>query len=356
MNRLRAFLLLALIISSFAPVPALAQSGLPLFDPEWHLVPDPHELDPENCESTDPLAFGAILQLIQNAMNLAVAATALILIFVIVYAGALFMTSVANPEARSTAKSTLTNALIGFLIVISAWLVIDAVMKVLYVGQTGQDPSFLPWNEVFTGGEACIKVDTNQKSLFGNLNFGQVPATTGGTGGLGQTLPGGGPVNTGYGKCSPSAIASAAAAGGYRLTTAEANTFSCLAVPESSCGTNTSIPRTPSGDPTTARGMFQVVLGYNDTCHNLNLPVCTAAARKAGWSGSGNLNCSTAFSRGRVKPGMEELARICTAAAWNLDCNASAAACLMKADGGFSAWTADSRSSVQARCIAQYGT
>ncbi|HEX5774561.1 MAG TPA: pilin [Candidatus Paceibacterota bacterium] len=355
MNRLRAFLLLALLASALVPVPLYAQSGFPLFDPEWHLVPDAHELD-SSCPEGAPLAFGAVLQLIQNVMNLAVALTALILIFVIVYAGALFMTSVANAEARSQAKSTLKNALVGFIIVIAAWLVIDAVMKVLYVGQTGENPSFLPWNKVFVGGSACVKVDTNQKSLFGNLNRGQVPQTTGSTGGLGRTLPGGGPVNTGYGKCSPSAITAAAAAGGYRLTTAEANTFSCLAVPESSCGTNTSIPRTPSGSPTTARGMFQIVLGYNDKCHNLNLPVCSTAAQKAGWSGSGNLNCSTAFSGGRVKPGMEELARICTAAAWNLDCNASAAACLMKADGGFNAWKADSRSSVQTRCIAQYGT
>ncbi|MBU1292955.1 pilin [Patescibacteria group bacterium] len=340
MNRHLALLLLFVLFMGSLPVAAEA-ANLPLLDPDWHLVPDPSELD-ESCSPGAPLGFAGTLQLIQNVMNGAVSLGIVIFVLVIMFSGVLWILTSTNPENHSQAKKMLTNAVVGFLIMLSGWIIVDFVMKTLYDGDTA---GFGPWNTILVGGDFCITApDEAPPGLATGIT--QVP---GGSGGYA-----GGPASVGYGNCAPSTILSAAAAGGYRITQAQANTLSCIAKPESSCGTNISGARTVDGRPTTAHGMFQIVMGYNDKCHNLNIPVCTQAAKSAGWTGTGNLNCSTAFSGGRVKAGMEELARVCRAAAANLTCNVSAAACLLKERPSFSDWTADPRSTAQKACVARF--
>lgn len=321
-------------------LPMHVQAGMPLFDPTWHIVPNAHELDAK-CAEGAPLGFGGVLQLIQNLMNAAVSVGILISVLVIAFAGILWILTPTNPENHSRAKKILMDAVIGLLIILSAWLIVDFVMKTLYNGDTA---GWGPWNTILIGGDYCITAKTVTPLFSGSIV--NIPGQGGGYTG--------GPATLGTAGCSPSTIISAAAAGGYTLNQAAGNTFSCIAKSESSCGTNTSGATTPSGDPTTATGMFQIVIGLNDTCHNLNITACTTAARNAGWRGTGNLNCSTAFSGGRTKPGMEELARVCKAAATNLTCNVSAAACLLKNNPSFSDWTADPRSSAQKACVATF--
>ncbi|MDD2657855.1 MAG: hypothetical protein PHD04_04340, partial [Candidatus Pacebacteria bacterium] len=156
------------------------------------------------------------------------------------------------------------------------------------------------------------------------------------------------------GNCTASNLLAATAGSTYTLTQSQANTLSCIAVPESTCGANTTGAKQVNGTPTSAAGMFQVVMGYNDTCHNLNIPSCTAAAVQAGYSVSGNLNCSTAFSGGKPKAGKESLAAACQAASMNLNCNVQAAACLVKAKPNFSDWTGDPRAATQQNCVTLY--
>ncbi len=155
--------------------------------------------------------------------------------------------------------------------------------------------------------------------------------------------------------CSPANIQAAAQNGGYVLTDAQAATLSCIAVPESACGRNTSVATTPSGQVTSATGMFQIVFGSgNDQCHNLNIPVCNDAAAAAGYTVDGNLNCYSHF-RGGVP--IDATGQACKAAGSNIACNASAAACLVQARGGrFTDWTSDSRSSAQQQCINKYAS
>ncbi len=341
MKRLLAPLLLLFVL--FIPFAVSAQSNLPLFDPDWQLVPDAHKIDPENCPEGYPLGFAGVLQLIQNGMNAAISFGVIIFVLIIAGAGILWILTPTNPENHSQAKKILTNAVIGLLIILSAWLIVDFVMKLLY---NPNARNFGPWNQILTGGDLCIKPMENLQPLFSG-NIFSVP-------GRGTGADSGGPASLGSGSCSPTLISNAAYMGGYPLTQAQANTFSCLAQAESSCGTNISGAKTVDGRPTTAHGMFQIVMGYNDKCHNLNVTVCSSAARNAGWRGSGDLNCSQAFSGGRVKQGQEELARVCRAAAANIVCNVSAAACLLKERPDFGDWTSDPRSTRQKACIATF--
>lgn len=161
MKRLWAPLLLLVVF--FVPFVVSAQSNLPLFDPDWQLVPDAHEIDPENCPEGYPLGFGGALQLIQNGMNAAISFGVIIFVLVIAGAGILWILTPTNPENHSQAKKILTNAVIGLLIILSAWLVVDFVMKLLY------NPSarnFGPWNAILTGGDLCIKPMENLQPLF----------------------------------------------------------------------------------------------------------------------------------------------------------------------------------------------
>lgn len=278
-----------------------------------------------------------IVQVANDLVKWLVIAMASIGGLVLMYAGVKMVTAGGNPGAIDAAKEMMINMLVGYLILLSAWLVIDTVMKGL-VGNTL--PGYGPWNE--------IQCSTDPQSA--PLAAPQTVTTGAPTG----VSAGGGRAQLGTGPCAPDVVMSGAQAGGYTLTQAQANTLSCIAIAESSCSNRPPGATQPNGQPTSASGMFQIVFGYNDTCHNLNLPVCTEVARSAGFSVTGNLNCSTAFANGRPKPGMETLANACKAAAQNINCNASAAACLLRTPQGYGHWTADSRSVKQRECIARF--
>lgn len=303
-----------------AALPFAAHAGFPLLDPNWSIVPDAASFP--GCSAGDPLAFGAVLQLIQNLMNAAIAFTVVFSVLVFVYAGILLMTSVGNSENISKAKGVIWNGMIGLLIVLSAWLVVDFVMKVLYVGEDGERGEFLPWNEVLTDGDACIKAKP-ATSLFDNLS-GLPPQVTGGTvGGTGsgagsQTGTGGVPTPSTRGICTPQGLKQAG------WPSSLSTKMSCVTKYENaSCN-----PSAPSGTDIGADGksvsigLFQV----NISAHDMNYPQCKAL------NGGQPLNCTQAFSGGaytasnhdtRVKDA--RLYQICRAAASNPSCNTAAA-------------------------------
>ncbi len=66
---------------------------------------------------------------------------------IVVYAGMGLVTSGGNPAAKTAAKSKLTNALIGFIIVLAAWLLVDTIMRGLLTGGDGKIDGTL-WSRV----------------------------------------------------------------------------------------------------------------------------------------------------------------------------------------------------------------
>lgn len=62
-------------------------------------------------------------------------------------AGFGLVTSGGNPSALNAAKDKFTNAMIGLLIVMSAWLIVDTIMKSLVKGG-GEVEGWGPWSEV----------------------------------------------------------------------------------------------------------------------------------------------------------------------------------------------------------------
>ena len=99
---------------------------------------------PTVCRSC-PCGVAGAFQFVQNIMNVMISIGVIFMIFFIVWAGFLFITSVANPESRSKARSMLINAFIGMIIVLAGWLIVDYIMKAL---NGGNDTTFGPWNKI----------------------------------------------------------------------------------------------------------------------------------------------------------------------------------------------------------------
>jgi hypothetical protein len=285
------------------------------------------------CPGSAP-DWGCVLQVIQNVINVAIELGVILCVIRIAYGGFSLMISGGSPEARSLAKTRLLNAVVGIAVILCSWLIVDFVMKFIYEPTTAfEGTTFGPWNSILAGNgiDLCLQVKEARPITTGTIlaNLSNVTDTGG------SLVVGGG------GACSAQNVKTGAAAGGYQLTDAEANTFACLAKYESGCGVKNLNYNWNNGS--SAAGAFQVLLSDNAACYEN--PACQAAAGV-----TGKLNCAAGFKNGNPYPAGNEIALRCVRAAANLSCSASAAACQMRKQG-FSAWTADKNSSGQKQCI-----
>ena len=233
-------LVLALVVGA---TPAYA-ANLPLFDSNFSIVPT-------ECTSC-PCGVGGALQFVQNLMNAAISLGIVVFVFVIVYAGFMFILTPTNPESHSQAKKIFSNAVIGFVIILAAWLIVDFVMKLIY---NGGENGFLPWNEILSSdGSQCILAQNlgtidGLPGVFGAIVNDGIGASPG-TGGGGGT---GGTIGVAKGLCSDRNTAcSPAVMKAEGLSDAQANAMSCIAVTESGGDPNT--PDSSTG----ACGLFQI--------------------------------------------------------------------------------------------------
>jgi len=75
-----------------------------------------------------------------------------------VWAGFSLVTSGGNPSALQDAKSRFTNAFIGFLIVLSAWLIVDTLMRGIVNGTDGDITGYGPWSQIQCGTQSEVGV------------------------------------------------------------------------------------------------------------------------------------------------------------------------------------------------------
>lgn len=264
----------------------------------------------------------------------------------IAYSGFLFVVNPVNAGGKEKAKSILTNTIVGIVVALAGWLIVDALMAVLYnANATSGTTTLGTWNSIITSGGStqCLeqigsRADdvpnqadprANTTGSYLNLaNLNSIPANKTGT------------------ACDPAVVMAGAAAGGYTLTNAQANTLACIAAPESSCGTN--LRNFNWGKGSSAYGAFQVLLQSNAQCYEN--PACYSVPG-VNASMSNKLNCAAGFRGGNPIPG-STIVDQCVRAASNINCSTSAAACLLKQNGGsFSPWQADVNNARQTGCI-----
>jgi hypothetical protein len=85
------------------------------------------------------------IELGSNILNWIVGIMATVCAVVIAVAGLKMATAGGDAGAVSSAKEMIKNAIVGFIILLAAWLIVDTVMRV-FVGD--QIPNFGPWNEI----------------------------------------------------------------------------------------------------------------------------------------------------------------------------------------------------------------
>lgn len=314
--------------------------GIPFFGP---IIPQAYNV----C----PASWGLLITVINNIISLLIT---LAIVFVapltIAYAGFLYVVNPLNPSGISRAKEILWHTVEGIIFALAGWLIVDAVMAVLY---HPSDSSWsTQWASLITGNasDVCLK----QQGAVQGQGLNQVPALgSSATGGLNPPTvgPAGSP-------CDPQAVMNAASAGGYTLSATQANILACIAKPESSCNPSPppnkywNNPTGPGGKASTAAGAFQVLLASNSKCYE-NTTCYDAAGLLP--NATTQLNCSTGFNpNGTIKD--QAKVNQCLLAANNLNCSASAAACLLQQNGGsFSPWQADVNNAQQTGCITTGG-
>ncbi len=289
---------------------------------------------------TSAPAWGCIFATIQNGMTMAVQLAVVLISVFLALAGFTYMTSGSSAEKRQLANKRLVNAVIGLLIVLGAYLIVDSLMKVVYkAGATDGTTQFGPWN--------AILVSNGPQCLAPTKPPGNLPALTGAI--AGSNAGGGdGSAGTaalaasGTGSCSASTVQADAAAGGYPLTNGQANELACIAQYESTCGTlnppynlNYSWNKaTKNGSASSAAGPFQVLLSTNSVCYD------NAPCEQAGGTPGTALNCASGFSNGFPISGSAVVDK-CEKAAGNTACSAAAAACQLQHQSFSSMYGAD---------------
>ena len=171
----RALLACGATLPLLTPLAAHAV-GIPFFGP---IVPP--------GASTCAAGWMAALDLVNRAIAFALTIG---IVFIapmsIAYAGFLFVVNPVNPSGVSKARSVLLNTIVGIVIALAAWLIVDTVLTVL----TAPDKGVSYWTaQLFRGGDTCLPVNTtslNQSAGQTGDVIGSGPGITIGPGGTGD--------------------------------------------------------------------------------------------------------------------------------------------------------------------------
>lgn len=121
-----------------------------------------------------------------NLISWLIGAIMVLFAVLMVVAGFGLVTAQGNPDALNTAKSRFTNAIVGFIIVLSAWLIVDTLMRGLLAGSDDTEVSgYLAWSEIQCTTQVVSRVDPDEvdvtyvESEIPDLNTAipQVPGT-----------------------------------------------------------------------------------------------------------------------------------------------------------------------------------
>ncbi len=194
--RFRSALLLVSALAGTFALPSATHAAIPFFDP---IIPSAINL----C----PASWGMVIDVINNLISFLITiAVVFVAPIMIAYAGFLLVVNPFNPGAQSTARKILLNIVIGIVVALAGWLIVDAVMAVLY---HPSDSTWGTWSSLITSGginpcliqEGSLGQFKEGSGYVGSIT-GSTPTTpvttTGGGGGAGScTVPTSGP-------CSPS--------------------------------------------------------------------------------------------------------------------------------------------------------
>lgn len=120
--RFRFPLFALLFIAGSLAVPHLVHAGIPFFGP---IIP--------NNNNVCPASWGMFITVINNVISLLITiAIVFIAPLMIAWSGFLMVVNQGNSGKITEAKKILTNTVTGIVIALASWMVVDAIMAVLY--------------------------------------------------------------------------------------------------------------------------------------------------------------------------------------------------------------------------------
>lgn len=130
------------VLSVFLPLilSGLIIAGLFLFSPQSTAAAG---LIPCDGGPGDPCQACQLVELADNVVDWLVVTLSVVAAIMIIYAGFVLVTSGGNTSAKEKAKSLITNLIVGFLIVLGGWLLVDTGMKMLVGGKL-----YGVWNKI----------------------------------------------------------------------------------------------------------------------------------------------------------------------------------------------------------------
>jgi len=121
-SRISLFSFLIIIVSLV--LPSVAYAAIPFFGP---IVPQAAN------QAICPASWGMFIIVVNNIISFAITiAIVFVAPIMIAYAGFIMMTGQGNPGEINKAKGILWNTVIGIIVALAGWLIVDAVMVVLY--------------------------------------------------------------------------------------------------------------------------------------------------------------------------------------------------------------------------------
>lgn len=167
--------ILAVVIEPMAAHAASATFFGPIFPPECR------------CEGGAP-SYGCILSTVQNAINFGISLGVAIAGIMFAYTGLMWIIHSSNPEERSKARGMLLNIFIGLAILLSAWLVVDFIMKRLY---NADSTTYGPWNSILAASPADICIESSKPKKIDGIGGHWAIGELGGSGSQLTTGPAG---------------------------------------------------------------------------------------------------------------------------------------------------------------------
>lgn len=92
--------------------------------------------------------FCSLMQMADNIIQFLFVILVLAAVLSLVIAGFRLVTSQGNPGAMERAKKMVSNILIGFVIILSAWLIVDTVIKAIANRDGNGGFDFGMWNQI----------------------------------------------------------------------------------------------------------------------------------------------------------------------------------------------------------------
>ncbi|HDH31272.1 MAG TPA: hypothetical protein ENH26_00675 [Candidatus Wolfebacteria bacterium] len=126
LNQKSKILILAIVIAIVIVNVSIAQAGLV----------------PCGTSTTNPCTWCDLGQLIANIIDFLVKIAIVIAVVFIVWGGFIIMTAGGSPERAKNGRDIIKSAVIGIIITLGAWLIINTVIKLVLQADIG------PWNQI----------------------------------------------------------------------------------------------------------------------------------------------------------------------------------------------------------------